>query len=95
MSDRIHCDKHGETKATYVCLHVVQTLKDRKARGFAWCVADDGYLYADCSACNALSEDEWRELIPTHGRVLCFGCFKVAAALNDADVSDVKGGYLQ
>ena len=95
MSDRIHCDQHGETKPTFVCVHIVQTLKDGSPRGFAWCLADDGYLYADCSTCNALSDDEWNEQKGKNGRSLCFGCYKVAAALNDADVSSGSGGYLQ
>ena len=95
MSDRIHCDKHGDTKQTMVCVHIVESLKDEKPRGFAWCLADDGFLYADCARCNGLSSDEWQDQVDANGRILCFGCFQDAASLNGVDLDDQARSYLQ
>lgn len=95
MSDRIHCDKHGETKQTMVCAHIVQTVRDKEPRGFAWCLANDGFLYADCTSCNALSSDEWHAQADENGRILCFGCFQEAASLNGVALGDQARSYLQ
>ena len=32
----IHCCEHGEQEETFVCQHIVETLKDKKPRGFWW-----------------------------------------------------------
>ena len=33
---RVECPEHGSQPATYVCQHIVQSLKDGVPRGFLW-----------------------------------------------------------
>jgi len=88
----VQCEEHGDSVATFVCVHISQTLDDTKPRGFLWSVDDDGEYQAMCSDCDALSasvsEEEWErlenELCPIE--ILCLSCFKRAAKLNQINI---------
>jgi hypothetical protein len=95
MSGVINCDTHGDQLATYVCAHIVKTVHDKKARGFAWCVADDGDYYADCDECNAMPTEEWKARVDENLNVICFGCFETAAKVNGVEIDKRPGRTLQ
>jgi len=42
MSDKVQCATHGETDATYVCCHIVNSLDAGKAVGFYSPADSDG-----------------------------------------------------
>ena len=88
MSERVTCEEHGENLATIVCVHIIDTLRDRKPRGFLWSVEDEDDYSAVCQACRNMPDDEWSRLAVELGRVVCFGCFKKAAILNGVKVSE-------
>lgn len=82
MSDddqRIHCEKHGETAATYVCIH----LRDGVACGFH---NGGGAPWSDawCDACEAVvqRDGEWTDENSPKLSVLCTGCYDECRALN-------------
>jgi hypothetical protein len=60
----VECPEHGAQPATYVCQHLLQTLRDSKPRGF-FC-ANDGSEYPDawCHECEQMlvaAGGEWTE----------------------------------
>ncbi len=82
---RIRCGTHGEQDETFVCVHIVESLKDGEARGFVWNVSD-GVFEALCETCNDLSEAEFAARQHEIVARLCFGCFQDAAALNGVEI---------
>ena len=95
MSELIQCDEHGESVATFVCVHVAETLLDRKPRGFLWSIDTDGEYQAVCPTCRETPDEEWETRAKEVGRVLCFGCYKKAATLNGVDISVPGKGAMQ
>jgi len=81
----ITCGTHGKQEQTYVCCHIIETLKDGEARGFCWNKAGDEFQ-AICNACNDLSDEEFAAAEPENINLLCFGCFQDAAAINGVDI---------
>jgi hypothetical protein len=94
MNKRVACDEHGEDLATYVCVHVLDSLQDKKPRGFLWSLDDDDDYSAICQECNDMSDEEWEQKSSDLLRVLCLGCFKKAAELNGVRIS-ADGATLQ
>ena len=87
MSERIQCDAHGVAEATIVCVHICETLKDGRARGFLWSFdEEEGDYQAVCTACRAMPQTEWERQAVSLGRVLCLECFRHAAALNEVEI---------
>jgi len=82
----IKCGTHGKQEETFVCRHIIETLKDGEARGFHWNRAD-GVFQAICTACNELSDEEFAAAEPENINALCFGCFQDAAAINGVDIA--------
>lgn len=84
----VECGEHGAQQATYVCQHVVQTLRDGKARGFWWAEdPDNPRPDAWCSECEARvqkSGREWNTENEALARVtlLCGACYDKAKAIN-------------
>ncbi len=83
---KLQCGTHGEQDETVVCRHIIDTLQDGEPRGFVWNRAD-GEFQALCTACNALSDDAFAAAEAEIIRLLCFGCFQDAAALNGVDIA--------
>lgn len=77
----LKCGTHGRQKETFVCRHIIETLKDHEPRGFCWDVVD-GTHEAICSACNDLGEAEFQQSLDELIQGLCFGCFREAAQIN-------------
>ncbi|MCX7359099.1 MAG: hypothetical protein NT015_13275 [Alphaproteobacteria bacterium] len=87
MPDRIPCPQHGPGEATYVCVHVEQSVKDNVPRGFHWHVDDSQNLQAFCNACDAMDEQAWAQVVATVSRAICIQCFQRVAALNGVRVN--------
>lgn len=88
MTDKLVCDEHGDSEATFVCTHIIQTLDDAVPRGFNWSLDRDGEYQAACSACRSLSDAEWERVAGEVCTILCLGCFKQAASLNGITIGD-------
>ena len=86
MSRRVQCDEHGEDTAAFVCTHILDTLRDREPRGFLWLRDDGGEYSAICQDCNESTDEEWEEMSSDVIRLVCLGCFKKAASLNDVSI---------
>ena len=84
----VKCDRHGVQEETFVCQHVVQTLRDRHPRGFFWAQpAEKKRPDAWCSACNlrvGASGGDWtgEALKEASVKLLCATCYDEAAAIN-------------
>ena len=84
----IECDQHGRQDVTLVCQHVVQTLHDRRPRGFFWPgESSEPRPDARCGECNQMLEAagwEWSEpaIEHAHIQILCAACYDEAKALN-------------
>jgi hypothetical protein len=82
------CPIHGEQPETFVCQHVVQTLRDGVPRGFFWANnTNETRPDAWCSDCNsrvATSAGEWTpEAEALAGvRLICAACYDRAKAIN-------------
>ena len=85
-AERIKCGTHGEQDKTFVCQHIIETLKDGEPRGFHW-NQSDGAFEAICEACNNLTPEEFAATAQENINTLCFGCFADAAAINGIDIS--------
>ena len=86
MADRIPCVEHGQGEATYVCVHVEQSLKDRVPRGFHWHIDENQNLQAFCNDCNAMDENTWAQVVASVSRAICIQCFQRVATLNGVTV---------
>lgn len=82
MTDRITCAAHGPGEATYVCVHVAQSLQDNVPRGFHWHIDENQNFQAFCTACDAMDEKAWAQVVASVSRAVCIQCFQQVAALN-------------
>ncbi len=92
MSDEykfVECCTHGKQQATYVCQHIVQTLKDGKSRGFWSAEPEQGNERPDswCTACEEMVNSlggEWNDESEAFAGVtlLCGACYDRAKELN-------------
>ena len=84
----IHCRDHGEQNRTFVCQHIVQSLKDGVPYGFWWAAKDEqDRPDAWCTLCEGLvskAGGEWTESVlkVAQVKVLCAKCYDVAKDLN-------------
>ena len=83
---QITCGTHGQQDATYVCNHIIESLKTGEPCGFCWNKSDDAWE-AICDDCNNLSPEAFAEIAEDNINLLCFGCFRDAAALNGIDIA--------
>lgn len=87
MANTVRCSEHGEQEETFVCQHIVETLRDGMPRGFFWSIARDVPRPDACSACNdtvAAAGGDWTpEAEAAAGvRLLCGACYDRAKAIN-------------
>jgi hypothetical protein len=93
VSTLLVCDIHGNNVATIVCSHILDTLSDKQKRGFRWHLDEEGEYQAVCDDCEGMSEEQWKIESDKVGRVLCYECFKNAAALNGISKWQIEGGH--
>jgi hypothetical protein len=88
MNRQVRCERHGLQDETFVCQHVVQSLRDSIPRGFYWAQkSEQERPDAWCSECNetvSRSGGEWtKEAEQFAGvKILCGACYDLAKALN-------------
>ena len=84
----VECSEHGEQQATFVCQHVVQTLRDGVLRGFysAEESPDNSRPDSWCSECEDLVNrlGEWNDESEAfaHVTVICGCCYDQAKTMN-------------
>ena len=83
----IPCGTHGVQPQTFVCVHIVQSLKSGNPCGFWWSRGEDGVWDAVCTDCNNLSQEEFDALGSENIKAICLGCFEDAAELNEIDLA--------
>jgi hypothetical protein len=96
-SPSINCSRHGVQPETFVCQHIVQSLRTRVSVGFFWPAdASEPRPDAWCSECEtrvAQTGGEWigEAAAGLGAAVLCASCYDEAKALNfgSSEASDV------
>lgn len=83
MSHEVICEVHGTQQKAYVCKHIVETLQDRKPRGFFW--SNDSGWCSECEDLRINSGGDWTDdLMNEIGvKLVCSGCFEKAKRIND------------
>lgn len=84
----VECSEHGQQQATYVCQHIVQSLRDGKPRGF-WSSEespDNPRPDSWCSTCEDVVNriGEWNEESESFAGIslLCGACYDRAKDMN-------------
>ena len=85
----VTCNEHGIQQATYVCQHIVESLRDGIPRGF-WSSEDCPENPRPDSWCNTCDEllnriNEWRDESETFTgiKLLCGICYDRAKNMNE------------
>lgn len=84
----VECAEHGSQQATFVCQHLVQSLRDGRRVGFFWSSeTDHPRPDAWCSACEVKRRDcggEWNDESESFAGVtlLCGACYDRAREFN-------------
>lgn len=84
----VECCQHGQQQATYVCQHIIQTLRDGKPRGFFSSEESPENPRPDswCGECEDLVNriGEWNDESESFAGVslLCGACYDRAKELN-------------
>jgi len=88
VSASIHCDAHGESTVTFVCVHIAEALNHDRACGFYYSSLEaDDEPSAWCEACDSIfaaNGGKWTDEANNQPelRLLCHACFMRAAELN-------------
>ena len=89
MSKTVECPSHGPQPETFVCQHVVQSLRDGKPVGFFWSIEDPDAERPDawCARCEEVVRQTAGEWTPEAEqfagvKLLCGICYDAARALN-------------
>lgn len=87
-ANQVECGEHGSQDATFVCQHIVESVRDGEPRGF-WRARDPGNPRPDawCSACEEkvqATNGEWTDESEAFAgvKLLCGACYDTARALN-------------
>ena len=93
-SEKLTCERHGETPVTYVCKH----LRAGVACGYHASAerADDPWPDAWCDACEAAfqREGEWNDTNEPDITILCTGCYEETRERNRRAVPGLESGAL-
>ncbi len=89
MTKTVTCRTHGEQRRTFVCRHIVETLRDRRPRGFFWADGDgeDDDECAWCAECEdkrVAAGGDWSDALTDEMDIalLCGSCFDTAKRIN-------------
>ena len=86
--NHVECSVHGKQQTTYVCQHLVQSLRDDIPRGFWWATEspDNPRPDAWCSECEEHVNDagEWNDEAEDYAgiKILCGSCYDNVKELN-------------
>ncbi len=84
----VECMQHGKQQATFVCQHIVETLKDGIPRGFWWSTENPENPRPDawCNECEIMVNDagEWNDETESFAgiKLICGLCYDDARAMN-------------
>ena len=83
----VECGEHGAVRPAFVCVHLVQTLRDRMPRGLLWSRDEDGNVNAYCDLCDGLLEQaggEWTDAVEAQAKItlICEMCFRIIERVN-------------
>jgi hypothetical protein len=90
VTNSIHCQQHGQQKATFVCDHIFASLHEGAACGFLWFLDEDGGYQAICTACNEMPFADWQARSSESIRMLCYSCYIRAAEANGVSRVDIE-----
>ena len=88
MIGTVECETHGtKVRAAFVCCHLVETLRDRVARGLLWSRDDNGNVNAYCDLCDQLLQQaggDWTEDVEAQAKItlICENCFWIIDRVN-------------
>ena len=86
--NEVRCDEHGLSTETFVCGHILTSLKTGVPCGFVYTsleASDEPNAY--CDACDEMLQKgggEWNDALEARAgfKLLCYECFVKAARLN-------------
>jgi hypothetical protein len=84
----VTCDEHNESRASFVCAHLLLTLEDGVPRGAIWQRDEDGCVNAYCGACDAMLEaggGAWTAELEARAdiKMICEKCFERVLSINE------------
>ena len=84
---RVACPVHGDQRRTFVCKHIVESLQDRRPRGFFWAEEDgeDECVWcAECENRRVAGGGDWSDELTDEMDIalLCGSCFDTAKRIN-------------
>lgn len=82
----VTCGTHGKQPQTFVCVHIIESVKDGEPKGFWWSRSEDGIWDAICNECNSLSQEAFDALGAANIKTICLGCYEDAAVLNEVEL---------
>jgi len=83
----VTCGTDGRQPQAFVCVHIIESIREGEAAGFWWSRGPAGVWAAVCDQWNGLSQAEFDALGPDNIGVICRGCVEDAAALNGVEVN--------
>jgi hypothetical protein len=81
MTDLIQCEEHGSQEETYICQHLISSLKTNESVGFYWSSEPRGDAW--CHACEKVRiaeggiRGDWNERSEAFAdiKILCGACY--------------------
>lgn len=88
MTDLVQCSEHGLQEETYVCKHLVLSLRTDEVIGFYWSSKPRGDAW--CATCEKVriaeggSSGDWNERSEAFAdiKILCGACYDRVRAIN-------------
>jgi len=83
----VECATHGQTRASYVCHHLLQSRQDGSMRPVNWVRDEDEHVNAWCDECEEYLQShgaEWNDKTESFAkiRMICENCFETLKATN-------------
>jgi len=88
VTDLVQCSEHGLQEETYVCKHLVLSLRTKEVIGFYWSSKPRGDAW--CATCEKVriaeggSSGDWNERSEAFAdiKILCGACYDRVRAIN-------------
>jgi hypothetical protein len=83
----VECGTHGKTRPAFVCCHLLESLRDRVARGLLWSRNQDENVNAYCDLCDQLLQQaggDWTDEVEAQAKItlICENCFWIIERVN-------------
>lgn len=86
MKQTLECNNHGKSPATYVCKHLLETIKTKQPYGFNWMLDEENEIQAFCDNCWNADDEEWEKISEEGSRLLCLSCLQDVARMNNLEM---------